>query len=630
MPGQILFILFFLLSVSSYFPLKVKANKYSKIPNWLKSSSRLCRKCQPGSYMIRKCDVNHGTLCAPCPARTFTDRSNKMHHCTPCGTCNSNQMVVSLCTKRKDIVCKRVYSAKKFHLHNLRGFQGDQPVGQQKIMEPGSGSMLMSDSNLFDRTFQKAPGRDAKFELGSLHSIEKIPETSGDDQIKPSLFMNDLDFDKALDNDTAYPSSLDPNYNGKNPNPEQVPVHAIPSKFAQEEDLIPITISTKDRNGVSFSSQKSGFTTKAPSERQKRKGKKEKKEKRKKKRIPEESSSFGRTKSIKEAKMFRSLEGDILSTVYKAPEKEGDIKTKIESAALTPDPESVTTSSPDMDNANVTLKPDTDLPNGTQVPDMEPAETEPEMKITTPKETKSEDKEYKVQLNSGKEEPSVRTDTETSTVKDSAKETHTVPETDKSTTIHGLLLPEKIATAANDSTLALQDTEPNHFNSTGVVLGSVFTIIALIIVFLVILHLCGKKRNTKDMRMQDHIKIEISDATEMVPMSNNDAVANKTNVDANGPCPENGVPPPLLNNDFTCAVNDNYRPVSPTDTEPTNGPIVEDVYDIPENLRRKTQQQQQRRQEQQQKELQQQQQQPASNENIDDGETKKLVPAPGT
>ncbi|XP_052825128.1 putative mediator of RNA polymerase II transcription subunit 29 isoform X2 [Octopus bimaculoides] len=128
--------------------------------------------------------------------------------------------------------------------------------------------------------------------------------------------------------------------------------------------------------------------------------------------------------------------------------------------------------------------------------------------------------------------------------------------------------------------------------------------------------------------MRDHIKIEITDATEMVPMSNNDGVTNKTNVDANGQCPENGGPPPLLNNDFTCAVNDNYRPVSPTDTEPTNGPIVEDVYDIPENLRRKTQQQQQRRQEQQQKELQQQQQQPTSNENIDDGETKKLVPPP--
>ncbi|GAB1608490.1 uncharacterized protein LOC115213848 isoform X1 [Argonauta hians] len=623
MYGKILLI-FFLASAFSNFSLQVNAGKHAKFPSWLKSSSRPCRKCQPGSYMIRKCDLNHGTVCAPCPSHTFTDRNNKMRHCTPCGTCGANQMVVSLCTKRKDIVCKRVYSEKKFHQHNLHGYQGDEAIGQQKVMEPGSGSMFMSDPDIFHRSFHNTNG-DIKFGMDSLKNVEKIPEseeTSGDDRIKPSLFMSALDLDKVIDNDTAFSSSMDPNYNGTNPNHEPMAIHAIPSKFAQEEDLIPITLSDKNRHSASLPQKATAFTARTPTLRQKRKGKlnKEKKEK-KKKRMPEQTNSFAQTKSIKEAKMFSSL-GDILPTVYNDNElmkKNVETKEKAEEMPTT-EPETITLV-PDTDETNETLKQDTVPPTSAQNPDTEPAETEPEGKVTTAKVTENEANTYEVTLDAGNEAPSDTISVETTTQEDPVKETLTSIDIDQVTTIHGLFLPEKISATSNDSTLAFQDSEPSDFNSTGVILGSVFTIVAFIIVFLVIIHLCNKKRNTKDMRMEDHIKIEVTDGTEMVPMTNTDAGNTKANGEANGHCVENGGVPPLLPNDITCAVNDNYRPMSPTDAEPPSGPIVEDVYDIPENLRRKTQQQQLQRQEQQQ---------PKSKENVEAGEPKKSVPPPGT
>ncbi|XP_027622355.1 tumor necrosis factor receptor superfamily member 4 isoform X2 [Tupaia chinensis] len=70
------------------------------------NSGRCCHECQPGNWMVSRCDHTRDTVCLPCDPGFYNEVVN-YYTCKPCTQCNqrSGSELKQNCTSTRDTVC---------------------------------------------------------------------------------------------------------------------------------------------------------------------------------------------------------------------------------------------------------------------------------------------------------------------------------------------------------------------------------------------------------------------------------------------------------------------------------------------------------------------------------------------
>nr|XP_004657827.1 tumor necrosis factor receptor superfamily member 4 [Jaculus jaculus] len=82
------------------------AARLNCIGNTYSNGYRCCRECQPGNWLVSRCDHTQDTVCQPC-APGFYNNAVNYNSCKQCTQCNqgSGSEVKQKCTPTQDTVC---------------------------------------------------------------------------------------------------------------------------------------------------------------------------------------------------------------------------------------------------------------------------------------------------------------------------------------------------------------------------------------------------------------------------------------------------------------------------------------------------------------------------------------------
>ncbi|XP_048873958.1 tumor necrosis factor receptor superfamily member 6B-like [Brienomyrus brachyistius] len=163
----------FLLSVFLTSGVSLQAAYFYKWTDDVTGEPVTCRRCPPGTYLLKHCSRSASTQCAACPDMHYTEYWNYVERCLYCGVfCTEDQYEKVKCGPKQNRVCEC-----KDGFHSSSGFCEKHrvcPAGEG-VIENGTVQKDVRCAPCSEGTFSSKP---SSTESCQMHSKCKSGETS--------------------------------------------------------------------------------------------------------------------------------------------------------------------------------------------------------------------------------------------------------------------------------------------------------------------------------------------------------------------------------------------------------------------------------------------------------------------